>query len=282
MLMTIKTLVVHLSDDEASHNRFHYALSLAKYYKAHLMAVYITVPMFLPEAIEGRGASYSYIMSAMEIAHEKADAAKQTYLELAGSQNISCTWYLEDGEPEVVLSEYGLVADLIILGQMHSDYPEDKLMLHVTDSLAIMSASPVLLLPHNMGNHVKQEDFAFAQNILVAWKATKESTHAVRQALPLLEQAQKVTILHLKEETHLVEIDHFISFLNRHDIKTELVEVKNASQKIGEVLLQEADNRACDLLVMGAYGHSRWRELVFGGTTRYILNNAKVPVFMAH
>jgi nucleotide-binding universal stress UspA family protein len=124
--------------------------------------------------------------------------------------------------------------------------------------------------------------------VLVAWKPSREATRAVNDALPLLEAADQVTVLvvdttgprHHREEA---EPGSGIALhLARHGIKAVVEQTVAAGQSVADAMLSRAAELGCDLIVMGAYGHSRLRELVLGGVTREILRHMTVPVLMSH
>jgi nucleotide-binding universal stress UspA family protein len=119
--------------------------------------------------------------------------------------------------------------------------------------------------------------------LLVAWNGSREAARAVADAMPLLERADEVKVLSAKplDIGDLSGADIALH-LARHDVNTEASSSANKDIDIGDLLLNEAAQEGADLLVMGAYGHSRFRETVLGGATRHVLKNMTVPVLMSH
>ena len=123
--------------------------------------------------------------------------------------------------------------------------------------------------------------------VLVAWTDTREASRAIAEALPFLRAASDAEIVVVnaaaqKSETRGYNAVDIAAHLDRQGVKVAIRPVDKGKQSVSEALLEEASRRSPDLIVMGAYGHSRWREWVMGGTTREILASAKVPILMAH
>lgn len=153
-------------------------------------------------------------------------------------------------------------------GEVESDFVE---------TFVLAAGRPVLVLPY------KGEIKLNTDQIMVGWNDSRESSRAVFDALPFLQR----TVL-----TRLVTVDvpaggrlpaaGIAEALDRHGVKTEITDVVSDGASVGETLLRAANDYGADIIVLGAYGHSRFTELVFGGATRYVLRNLDRPVFMSH
>jgi nucleotide-binding universal stress UspA family protein len=121
-------------------------------------------------------------------------------------------------------------------------------------------------------------------NILVAWRDTRESARAVAVALPFLKVAARVRIVmaDAAEATRDQQAKDLIAHLARHDIKAEVSAIETAGKAVSDVLLREAHRAGADLIVMGSYGHSRFREWILGGATREMIEKADLPMLMVH
>ncbi len=143
------------------------------------------------------------------------------------------------------------------------------------------SASPLLLLPDN-------GPFDFnPKTILLAWDGRIEATRAARAALPLLKHAQTVHVTLVSPERRIGDHDldpgsDIATYLARHDVPVTIDELPTIGLDVAQVLLQHARDIAADLIVMGAYGHSRLRERIFGGVTKTMLEAAGQPLFISH
>lgn len=125
-------------------------------------------------------------------------------------------------------------------------------------------------------------------NIMVAWNGSRESARAVHDAMPLLQRAEKVTVVRLNESkdeqgANRIPGADIALLLARHDVKAEVAAIDDINDvPMGDMLLTGAADLGADLIVMGAYGHSRWQELVMGGATRTMLASMPIPVLMSH
>jgi nucleotide-binding universal stress UspA family protein len=150
----------------------------------------------------------------------------------------------------------------------------------VAERLALGSGRPVLVVPY-VGRYPE-----IGRNVVIAWKAGRESARAVFDALPILEQAEQVQILEIEEggrRRNVLAADTSIAAtLARHGIKPAVRTSVAGDISIGDEILSRIADMGADLLVMGAYGHSRMRELVFGGVTRHIAGHMTVPTLFSH
>lgn len=138
---------------------------------------------------------------------------------------------------------------------------------------------PCLLYPDG-----SQDAFGL-ESILISWDFSKSAARAVCDALPILKAAQNVRIATIRGEKDIRIEDPktpLLEFLASHGVKAEFVEVELGAHSIGRTILDQAHNAHADLLVMGAYGHSRMKEFVLGGATKEILNTTRIPLFMSH
>jgi nucleotide-binding universal stress UspA family protein len=139
---------------------------------------------------------------------------------------------------------------------------------------------PLLLLPE----HYEMQ--APARRIFLAWDDSSTALRAARLALPLLKQASSVYLAIVDPGKDSPDRSDpggaFAQFLARHGVKCEVMVLARTDDSISRTLERRAQELGCDLMVMGAYGHSRLRQVLFGGTTRQMLENAALPVFLAH
>ncbi|MGP1253430.1 MAG: universal stress protein [Kiloniellales bacterium] len=275
--MPIKTILVHLADDTHHRARLDAAVRLAKQHDAHITALFITFPVGMPPTIAGRSASAIFISEARDRARERSAALQKEFDSTCANEGVSHTWVVEDGSHLQALSYHAHVADLMIVS--HSDegeYLEDRFRLRLAEELVFDVGCPVLLLPRV--NPVP----AFGRNVLIGWHSNREAVRAVRGSLDLLRAAESVTVLTVgpTPEDKLSEHE-LVAYLARQKIQAEGVNVEDQGG-VGTTLLAEAKRRGSDLLIMGAYGHSRLRELVLGGATRQVFRHAEIPVLASH
>ncbi|HVY14099.1 MAG TPA: universal stress protein [Rhodopila sp.] len=232
------------------------------------------------------GVDYDLILETLE--RDTADrqkAAEQTFRDCCERGGIplssealaavpTAEWRLETGDEAGLLAKHGRVADLLVVGAMRDGTTALKDLLQV----ALMETGrPVLLVP-------PRPPVSLSGVVAVAWKDRPEAARAVAAAEPFLAKADRVVILTVVEDEEGDEssgeaLRHALTW---HNPKTTMQVLKKQDRPAAEVLLEAAAAAGANLLVMGAYGHSRMREMIFGGFTRHMLLNANLPVLMAH
>jgi nucleotide-binding universal stress UspA family protein len=168
-------------------------------------------------------------------------------------------------------------ADLVILGQVDPEAPAPSSV--VPAEVVLSSGRPALIVPYVLRSQ------SVARRVFVAWNASREAARAVADALPLLQDAEAVVVvsinakLGVESEQPASDLAHHLA---RHGVKAEATAIVAKDPTVGAVLLARAADFGADLIVMGAYGHSRSRELLLGGATRHILRHMTIPLLMAH
>ena len=275
--MTYRTILLHLANDASYKARIAAATDLAGRFKAHVVALYVATPVSMPAAIEGRGASATFIAEATAIAHEKAETIRGECAAACDGANISWEWRVAEGDHLDLLAAQAPYADLAIVSHSKTELIEDRVVFHVPEHLPLVVGCPVVVLPtEGFGRPV-------GRHVMIAWKPCTEAARAVNLALPLLHDAEKVTAFSVAtEEQDKGPAESLAAFLKRHGIEATVVADSSGTQYIGEAILARANEIGADAMVMGAYGHSRLREMVLGGVTRHVLLNAKIPMLLAH
>ncbi|MBK5571679.1 MAG: universal stress protein [Ensifer sp. SSB1] len=187
--------------------------------------------------------------------------------------------YPEEAWVEDDVGERARYADLTLVGT--SLLANRRLRSHVVEGALFNSARPVLL----SGN--RQSVTLSPKKILLAWNSTIEASRALREALEMMKSADIVNIVLIDPKaTQAANGEEpgsdVATYLSRHGIKVTVDRLPSSGREVSEVLVQHAIDTAADLIVMGAYGHSRVRERVFGGVTKAMLNAPVVPVLMIH
>lgn len=276
--MSVKTILVHLANDDHHRVRLNVAVRMAKVHKAHIVALFITTPEGMPHAVTGQGASAAYLATARESARQRAIALEEEFRATCSSNNVHATWVVEDGEHLDALAYHAHASDIAILScPTEAENFEDHFRMRLAEQFTLISGCPVLMLPR------KPDIPTFGKHILVAWKANREALRAVRDSLSFLKDADKVTVLAVGPTgEHALSETELVAYLRRHDITAEPKNVEKDSEGTGHTILTTAEQLGCDMLVMGAYGHSRIREIIMGGVTRHIFANCSIPVMLSH
>ena len=148
----------------------------------------------------------------------------------------------------------------------------------IIEEVIFGSGRPLIVLPTD-------HDIACSLGyVVVAWDGSRPATRAIHDALPILREATAVDVLTITEEKPLDRLpsgQELVQHLKAHDISARYDEVHFSGKPVGEQLMDEALRRGAGLLVMGAYGHSRVRQIVFGGATRTVLENLRLPILLS-
>jgi len=213
---------------------------------------------------------------------ENADACREKFLAETDRDDFIAEWrQTEAGHrtSEDVATEQARIADLIICSQPGVGagfYPSI-----VAEQFILESGRPVLLVP------ASGDVASLGHRPLVAWNGSKEACRALFDAIPLLRGSELTTLLELASDSAKgsgIELPaaEMCRTLERHGVRCDVARVTVDGAAFGEEVLSQIADRNCDLLVMGGYGHSRMRQFVLGGVTRYILRHMTVPVLLSH
>ena len=281
--MSYKDLLVVLDSDAASRGRIALAAALAERFASHLVGLY---PLPIPQAPRHLGYYDPALLDPFfrELraqAQEVSDKEREAFEHAASLRGLSAEWRVVDEGPQSDPALHARYVDLTILGQLDPDRRDADLVRPRPEHVTLASGRPILVVPY-AGRFE-----TVGRRVLIGWNATREATRAVNDAMPLLAAAEVVTVLTIDAregpDAHGELPGADISLhLARHDVKAEVERTVSAGIPAGEVLLSRAADLGADLLVIGAYGHSRVRELLLGGATRSILQSMTVPVLMSH
>ena len=272
-----KTILVHMAHDEGHMTRFNVALEMGREYDAHLIAVYNASPVSMPLA--GRGYSLGYLNEATEIARERAATVREEVEEACAKHGVPVEWRMEEGDHLKVLAKHAQTCDLVIVNHAKADELEDRVTFHIPENIVLSVGCPVLVLPHPCP---RENGFSDC-NVMIAWKGTKESLRAVRDALPILQRARTVRLLVVsKPDLDTIPGAEIAASLARHDVSVEIVTDVDSGRNVADTILFHAGHSDADLIIMGAYGHSRLREIVAGSVTKDITAHMTVPIILSH
>lgn len=280
--MPIKTIAVSLVDIERQDNIMNAAFSLASVHDAHVLGVY-TIPN--PHGI-GFPASYGAISTEIDHSRyfeENLDGVKDRFEDLARRNGVRAEWRRVNGDTGLLadaMLKHAPYADLIVAGQVNSS-TNTTIESDFVERLILESGRPVLVIP-NIGDYA-----SVGTKVLIGWNATREALRAAFDAVPLIREAERVELLwaNARDEPEIagdLPGAELATVFSRHDIKILAKSISAPDLSPADALLNEAADSGADLIVIGAYGHSRLREFVFGGVTRTLLQNMTAPVLMSH
>ncbi len=273
--MTLKNILVHVTETAQSKLRLETAVALCVAHDAHLTGLAVrAVPELPPYSV---GPIPDIILEPFEAQQNAAIAAASNLftstVQRAGWTDRS-SWTITEGNATDIVGIFARCADLTVTGQDVSD--EDQWEISTID-LVLRSGRPVLVTPHGI------ESAPVGKRVVVAWNASRESARAISDAMPLLETADSVDILTVAPDASgEIPGADIARHLAQHGVAANLKLLGDMGGETGSALLNYVSDTDADLLVMGAYGHSRLREYVFGGVTRHVLEAMQTPVLMSH
>lgn len=278
--MSYKTIVVHLDTSPNAHPRLEIALRLAKQFGAHLTGAFAVFSPD-PRSLYVMAGTAEYYQQHEETRAERRAALERLFHAELRRAEVSGEWVACDESASLAVPRAARCADLIVAGQDNPGDPESYVGDFFPENLILSCGRPVLLVPYASNAR------STGGRVLVAWDGSREATRAVHDALPFMRTASSATILtvngvHESERGRIPGAD-IATVLARHGVRVEVADLETGpGGSVGEVLLSQLADSGADLLVMGAYGHARWRELVMGGATRTILRSMTVPALMSH
>jgi nucleotide-binding universal stress UspA family protein len=208
---------------------------------------------------------------------EDAAAVGDRFATMLRQEALQGDWQMAIGLAASWVTRRAQAADLVVLGQR---LPGQSTGLDAPEDVILTCSRPVLVVPY-AGQRLDQ----IGENVLVAWNGSREAGRAVQDALPLLAMSGTVTVLLIdpKEDADIEVAEDLVLHLGRHGLraKTHVIRHYLETVSVADTVLAQVARLDADLLVMGAYGHSRLREMILGGVTRDILRSMNVPVLMA-
>jgi nucleotide-binding universal stress UspA family protein len=283
--MDYRDILVHLDTEPVSaagERRRAYAISLADALASHLTGLVLLLEPYVHPAIMGEIPADFLEVQRREMAtaaRKAADAFTQSS-RTAGIQYEPRIVQASEGPAPSRLASHGSVADLIVVGQSDpSEGPgiSDRLI----EAALFESGRPTLVVPY-VGH-----DTARFERVIVAWDGGRQAARAAHDALPFLIRAKKVEIVVIGDRTPAARSEEPGADLGLHLARHGAdVDVKQIAGGGGideaNLLLSHSADYGADLLVMGGYAHARFRQLIFGGMTRSILQSMTLPVLMSH
>ena len=279
--MTYKTILVHIDESKCSIKRTQVAHHIANMFDAHITGIALTgISRYIFESTDlGVGdPNISLHLSALRTRAEKA--VEQFNEQSTGLGNASIECLIANDEANGGLGLRARYSDLIVIGQTNPDAPSPSVMSDFPEFMIVHSGRPILVIPHH------GESNTFAERCVLAWDGSREAARAVTDAIPLLKRSEIVHVIIInpdpQSDTHGQEPGADIAlFLARHGIKVE-ISTRFNTNNTGKSILSICRELNADLLVMGGYAHSRFREMILGGTTRTVLEEMHIPVLMSH
>tara|TARA_E500000331_G_scaffold99379_1_gene96204 strand:+ start:101 stop:967 length:867 start_codon:yes stop_codon:yes gene_type:complete len=288
--MTIKNMLVPVGDIVRDEGAIGTALMLTQEFGGHADCIFVIgdVRDLIPARAIGLFESVQFKIKKEyeQERDERQKTARRRFDKMLQERNIeyrelallaelpSASWEVAPGVASEIVAMRGGAYDMVVVGRPARD--ETTVAELSAEAALFRTGRPVLIAPPTLPKSI-------GEAVVIGWNRSASSARAISAALPILLMSRSVTIVTVTTGAKIgPSAPDMAKYLSWHEVQAEVVEIPPDHRLVGEVLLEEAERVSADLLVMGAYSHSRLRELILGGVTRHVLQNADLPVLMAH
>ncbi len=280
--MTFASILVLLDHDKHCATRLQAAMRVAGRFDSHLTGLIPTGIVDLPNIPQAAASIQECAALAWDALRDQAERlAGRFHDECHAAALTSFDAVVEEADKAQSLIRHARCHDLTVLTQADPDEDRSRRVSAIVEQCVLQSARPTLLLPYG------GKFDPIGTRVLVAWDESREAARAVADAIPFLRRARQVEVVcwnengSVRKSTLSQGLAEVCGWLKRHGVSAEQ-HIEAATSGIADSMLSRAADRDIDLVVMGAYGHSRWTERVLGGATRGLLTSMTVPVLMSH
>jgi nucleotide-binding universal stress UspA family protein len=275
--MMLKLILALVDGGPLSDATLEAGLLVAKQFDAHFEVLHVRADPATLISMVGGGIPSIAVEPAIEamtnLVETRAQRARAAFDRIAAKAGAAVTWRQETGVEPVVLAGAARLSDLTVIGRPDAT-SADQLPASL-DSALFDTGRPVLVVPPNPVPTI-------GRRVAIAWNGSPKASRAAAASLPFLERAETIAVVTVPAGRRGSSGDALAAYLRRHGLKATVESADPHSKSIGKALLEHAKGRGIDLLVMGAWGHSRIREMILGGVTREVLAQTTLPVLMAH
>ena len=271
--MSLADILVHIDSTPNCPARLEVAIRLARRHRATLTGLYVIAHQYYQPRQQGA-------------TEEAADAARKLFRAGTAEAGVEAHWHCVDWSVigvsvAEIINHHAHYTDLVVVGQTLPGAAGKGLPADLPERLILGAGRPVLVVPY-AGTFP-----TLGERVLLAWKAGRESTRAVNDALPLLKAARQVNLLAVNSSANYGDDSESLcanicQHLVRHGVTANADQVLAATASVGDTLLNRVYEEGFDLLVMGAYAHTPQGTLVLGAVTKHLLKDMTVPVLMSH
>lgn len=286
--MAIRKLLLPLTGTAAGEAALSTALMVARIWHAHVTALHVRIDSrdVAPLAGEGlSGAMIEEMMSATEKeSNSRARAVRAMFDRFVREHDVtvcearpaegsaSASFASITGREEDLVAQQARLADLTVVP--HPEASEDVSSSDALHAVLFDSGRPVLIAPHTAPATI-------GTRICMGWNGTAESSAAVQAMIPWLQRAEAARVLTSEDyQRRGPSAQDLVTYLGLHGVNADVASFKAIDREVGAGLLAAARDFNADILSMGAYSHSRLRQLILGGVTRHVLEHAAIPIVM--
>jgi nucleotide-binding universal stress UspA family protein len=279
--MSYKTILVHVDESNHAATRIRTAAKIALAENAHLIGAAMTgISRFIYQDT-ALGMSGGLVAAHIDALYEQANRALDNFERIVKSLGVlSYEMRLVTDDPDGGLSLQARYADLVVVSQSDSYDSVSRVVSDLPEYVMLNCGHPVLIVPY--AGHFEQ----IGINVLIAWDGSIEATRAIAFSIPMLKSAKNVVVAvfnpSAQYDVHGEQPGADIAlYLARHNINVKVAQ-QSTELDIGNALLSLVADEGSDMIVMGGYGHTRFREVLLGGVTKTILKTMTVPILMTH
>jgi nucleotide-binding universal stress UspA family protein len=280
--MAYNTILLVVNEVHRAEHLIETTRALATKFGAHISGLYVIpgVMVYPSDGMSmGAGLGVGSFDGHRKQFMDKLRKVRDKFETTMRSDNISFDFHVVDSDIAIISTdviENCRAADLIIVSAVDRENPS-SVESDFVEQVVLAAGRPVLVLPFKGESKI---DF---DNVVLAWNASKESARAAFDGLDFMRAAKNTRIFTIDKmpqtKAHTMDI---AQTLDRNGIDCELTEIKSSGGNVGEILLNATKDHSAGLLILGAYGHNRLTEWVFGGTTRHVLRHMNCPILMSH
>lgn len=272
--MAIKNILLHLDNSPSCQSRIDLAIKMAQIHSAHLKGVYILPHQYYAPR-QGPGSA------------DGAHRAEELFSSRTAEAGISAEWLFVDWSVvgvtvNEILNLYAYYSDLTIIGQPDHNSPDRNTPYELPERLGLGTGRPLLIVPY-------AGSFSSSVNrVMIAWKAGRESSRVLHDALPIMEKAHHVSVVTVgsqnqDDDSTGRDITALCAYLSRHGITATHDQILVGSNfPVGDALLNHACEQKMDLLAMGGFASTRRGNFVFGPIAKHLMNHMTLPVMISH
>lgn len=274
-------IAIHLSRDDGLQRRLRAAMQLATEHKAELIGVYPpeTGPHYYSET---SAISEEMQKLADHRFEQERESVKKIFIEQTAAAGVRSQWRAPKGSAEEILALHARYCDLLVMSKVGNKDSTASLMPNPAEAVIMAAGKPVLMIP------AVGEVHPIGRRVLFCWDHRREAARAFSDAAPLLRACSRLTVLTVDPQPgylegkaiHDSDFADYCAALGYPKPREIIKESENYG--VGNIILNTATDEDSDLIVMGAYGHSRMRQWIMGGASRTLLNSMTVPVLMSH
>jgi nucleotide-binding universal stress UspA family protein len=267
----MKTVLLLIHDDDGQEARLQAALDATRALEGHLTCLHVTE--YRPIVGDAYGMSGSVML--LEVTKEMEAENRAKIEKRLATEDVPFDWIEMTSALAPAIEEAADLADLIVVNAELANYVQPDVR-RLVDRLVTKTRTPLLAVRD-------AEGFRPADPVLVAWNGSDPASAALRSAIPLLRMSDSVTLFEVDDGHGSTSSEDAAEYLSRHGIKSQIVREKATSDdSVPSLILSELESGRFGWAVMGAFSTSRFRQALFGGTTRQMLREAPVPLLVAH